>query len=196
MLKKTALCLCAILCVSLAGCSESSSSNASTDSASSDPHAYDTLSKTFLPIFQGYYDGLKSGDYDACFSSFPEFYTKRQESDLDGQEQEYMDAAKQWFVESYGEDFTIELSLGNIFQLTDESLQDFEEILTDTFSEPVELDTAYSVVVREYGKGSLGSNTIETEWYVLQIDGKNYMYDTFYESTEDASEPTDATTAS
>ncbi|MBE6854591.1 MAG: hypothetical protein E7501_02930 [Ruminococcus sp.] len=160
---------------------DSASVNIDADRLTSD---YDSLVKNFTPLLRSYYDGIRAADYDACFSAFPDFYRSAVDKECENSgltHQEYIDFAKKAVAEECGDDFATTFTYANIFQLTDDSISAYEEILESCFDQKIELEDAYSVCINESTRGTLGSTTYELEWFVFQIDGTLYLYESYYE---------------
>lgn len=176
------------LLLSCCGCSDEGNSGESTSSvniaADRLTSDYDGLVKTFTPILRTYYDGIRNADYDACFSVFPDFYQDAVNAECENSglsHQAYIDYAKKAIVDECGDDFLTSFSYANIFQLTDDSITAYEEILESSFEQKIELEDAYSVCITETTKGSLGTTSYDLEWFIFRIDGELYLYESYYE---------------
>lgn len=195
MSKLLPLLTCGALLLALTGCGQSGSSQSSSPAASApDSNAvspdrqvtdYDSLVKTFSPLLDSYYEGLRTQSFDTAFSVFPDFYVDqiKKECQKEGiTTDQYVQQAHTYFSEKYGIDYTITYTIDQIFQLTDASLASYNDIIHEKFNASVQITDAYSMKITETDDGSAGSETCELEWYVFVIGGQHYLYESYYES--------------
>lgn len=190
------------------GCNNSSQNDSSSESSQISTEnpvitASDTtanLSKTAdeieticIDFLTDYYDGTKEADFDKCFGNFPDFYLDMLEKEVDvcGEtHEEYMQGIYNDYVESFGDDFNISFQVadsgdGNgkgILYLYDDSLEEFKNIFKDTYGADVNLEEAYTIYITTAMSGSKTSYTEDSEWFILKIDGKYYLYENYYET--------------
>lgn len=152
------------------------------DDRKSDDH--DALVAKFTPLFRQYYAGITEKNFDKCFGIFPSFYQEavKAECKENGQTtDQYMETIYQSEAAECGEDFNITFTFDQFFQLTDESLATYQNILKDSFGFTDKIEDAYSVKVTESTRGTSSSTSYELEWFVFQIDGTLYLYENYYE---------------
>ncbi len=149
------------------------------------------IEEIFMGLISDYYKGTEEADFDKCFGNFPDFYLEKLEREVEICEQtheEYMQSIHDFYVETYGEDFKIEFVVAEDEESTkgilslDESLNEFVKILKDTFGKDVNLEKAYTIYLSTSTKGSIYSDVVREEWFLLKIDGKYYIYENYYES--------------
>lgn len=195
--------------LTLAGCTsqDMSASSSGTDSgissAASGTSASDTVESQAsalsaeeieticLEFLDNYYTGTKNADFDKCFGNFPDFYIDMLEKEVEvcGEtHEEYMQAVLDDYKEWYGDDFDIKYTVAEesgekgILFLYDDSIADFKDILKTTYNKDVNLEEAYTVYINENISGSKSSDSQKSEWFLLKIDGKYYLYENYYES--------------
>ncbi len=151
----------------------------------------DEIEETFLAIVEDYYKGTEEADFDKCFGNFPDFYLEMLEKEVEVCKQtheEYMQSIHDYYVETYGEDFSISFVVTEdkegskgILNL-EQSLVDFEEVIKETYGKDIHLQEAYTIYLTTTTKGSVNAESIREEWFMLKIDGKYYIYENYYES--------------
>ena len=117
---------------------------------------------------------------------FPSFYVDqiKKECQKEGiTTDQYVQQAHTYFSDKYGADYTVTYTITQIFQLTDDSLASYNDIIHEKFDDGVQITDAYSVKITETDDGSAGSETCDLEWYVFVIGGQNYLYESYYETT-------------
>ena len=88
----------------------------------------------------------------------------------------------------YGDDFDIKYQVSEengekgILFLYDDSIANFKDIIKTTYNKDVNLEEAYTVYITESISGSENSDSQKSEWFLLKIDGKYYLYENYYES--------------
>ncbi len=157
----------------------------------SDEMTAEKIEEIFLGIVDDYYKGTEEADFDKCFGNFPDFYLEMLEKEVEICEQtheEYIQSIHDYYVETYGEDFTIsfvvtedEEGSKGILNL-EQSLVDFEEVLNETYGKDIHLEEAYTIYLTTITKGSVNTDNVREEWFMLKIDGKYYIYENYYES--------------
>lgn len=204
-MKKTTVLLQLSAILALTGCS--SQDNAQTESVSNDDSTSQIVSSDknnseselaqqiediCLEFVNNYYNGTMEKDFDKCFGNFPDFYLEmlEKETEICGEtHDEYMQGIYNDYAETYGDDFKITSRVsddGNgtkgILKLSDESTKDMKKIFKETYNKDVNLEKAYTVYITTVTKGSENEVSEESEWYILEIDGKNYLYERYYEN--------------
>ncbi|MED9891720.1 hypothetical protein [Ruminococcus champanellensis] len=196
MSKLFPLLTCGALLLALTGCNQSDSSQSNSAATSTvDSNAvsperqatdYDSLVKAFTPLLDQYYEGLRTQSFDTAFNVFPSFYVDqiKKECQKEGiTTDQYVQQAHTYFSDKYGADYTVTYTINQIFQLTDDSLASYNDIIHEKFDDGVQITDAYSVKITETDDGSAGSETCDLEWYVFVIGGQNYLYESYYETT-------------
>lgn len=195
--------------LTLAGCtsqdmaSSSSGTDSGISSAASKTSASDTVDSQSsaltaeeieakcLEFLDNYYTGTKEADFDKCFGNFPDFYIDMLEKEVEvcGEtHEEYMQAVLDDYKKYYGDDFDIKYQVSEengekgILFLYDDSIANFKDIIKTTYNKDVNLEEAYTVYITESISGSENSDSQKSEWFLLKIDGKYYLYENYYES--------------
>ncbi len=145
---------------------------------------FDSLKKTASELFEQYYKGIKQENADLCFSVFPDFYidalTKESE-ECNQTNDEYIVDMNSNFKNTYGGDYYAYSDITAILQLYDKSLLDLQKSINESFDNDIVLEDAYSVYVTQTARGSSNKGSQEYEYFLLKIDGKFYLYDSYYE---------------
>ncbi|WP_044974564.1 hypothetical protein [Ruminococcus sp. HUN007] len=150
------------------------------------------VTKAAEDLLKQYCDGLTEADHDKCFDAFPDFYKRsiENENKLYGEtNDEYMQSLKKTMAEQYGDDFYMFASVTSVLQLSDESVTDLERRMKDAFKNDVRLDDLYYVYFDQTIRGSKSRTTDKLEFILPVINGKIYLYDSYFENPEDAEEP-------
>lgn len=146
---------------------------------------FDALVEEFTPLLDTYYQGIREQDYDMFLSAFPDFYKEQVEQECKEQSMDhkaYMNGMYTNLTDQYGADFKITYTFSQIFQLTDDSLTAYDDILKTKFGVTASVSDGYSAVVKEATSGMKDSSSYDLEWFFLKIDGKLYLYENYYES--------------
>lgn len=175
------------------GISSAASGTSASDTVKSQSSALsaEEIETKCLELLDNYYTGTKEADFDKCFGNFPDFYIDMLEKEVGicGEtHEEYMQAVLDDYKEWYGDDFDIKYTVAEdngekgILFLYDDSIADFKDIIKNTYNKDVNLEEAYTVYINENISGSKSSDSQKSEWFLLKIDGKYYLYENYYES--------------
>lgn len=135
-------------------------------------------------VLQTYYDGIAEENFEKFIGVFPEFYKKaiQEENKEYGEtDDEYMKWMKQELVKNYGEDFYAFPEITSVLQINDESLKDLEGRVLDAFGTDVKFDDLYYVYFKQCVRGNLNKSSDAFEYCLMNIGGKYYLYDTYFE---------------
>lgn len=142
-------------------------------------------------LIRNYYDGLEKDDYDMMMGGYPLFYQNFMAKEISAagypSVKAYMDETSDYFIKVYGADFTIKFTISDFKKLTTTQRNERTNAIASTFgiSNP-NLEEAYSFMCHETSSGSVSTENHDTEYYVLVIDGKAYLYDLLYEEAKAA----------
>lgn len=146
------------------------------------------ITKKAEEILKIYYEGITEADHDKCFDVFPDFYKKaieKENEEYNETNEEYMQSIRQGIIDKYGDDFYIFPAITSVLQINDESLDSLEKRISSAFDTEMRLDDLYYVYFTETTRGSLDKSTNPMEFSILVKDGKYYLYDTYFEHTEE-----------
>ncbi len=145
---------------------------------------YESLKGKASELFKNYYDGIKECDYKKFLQIFPDFYLEALEEEWKDDNQtngEFIKLMNETNESEYGEDYYSFAEITAILQLTDDSLETLRGMIKETFGKSINLEDAYSVYITQNTRGSLKKDSVEfSDFYMLIIDGKYYLYDSFY----------------
>lgn len=148
----------------------------------------EAITKIAEDVLKQYCEGLAEADHEKCFTVFPDFYKQAVEAEnkeYGETNEEYMQSIKQGFINDFGEDFTLSASVNTVLQISDESLNEMEKTINESFGIEIKLDDLYDVYFSETLSGSLNSETNPLQFLMLYIDGKYYLYDSYYEKSQE-----------
>lgn len=183
----------------MSGCSKTDSNNNSAGTAENssvadslestgDSTEYDKLVESFTPLVDSYYNSIMNKDYDEFSSVFPEFYLKALENESgigkDGYTgKDFMQNNYDWYVNQYGDDFDYAYEFGDIARIMPDSIEECKASIKQYLDADVDIEEAYAVNVQEKVTGSKLETPVYNEipWLILKIDGKYWLYETYYE---------------
>lgn len=149
---------------------------------------YDKLVESFKPLVDSYYNSIMNKDYDEFSSIFPEFYLKALEDESGIGKgsytgKDFMQDNYDWYVNQYGSDFDYAYEFGDIARIMEDSVQECETSIKQYLGADVDIQEAYAVNVQEKVTGSELEEPQYNEipWLILKIDGKYWLYETYYE---------------
>lgn len=185
--------------VLMSGCNKTDSNNnlASTAENSSvadnlestgDSAEYDKLVESFTPLIDSWYNSIMNKDYKEFSSIFPDFYLKavKKEANIDENgytEEDFMQDNYDWYVNQYGSDFDYAYEFGDIARIMPDSIEECKASIKQYLDADVDIEEAYAVNVQEKVTGSKLETLVYNEipWLILKIDGKYWLYETYYE---------------
>lgn len=135
--------------------------------------------------FEAYFNGIKNGSHDECFSGYPDFYKKaveKENKEYNQENDEYIKEIDANLASTYGDDYYAYATVSAILQIVDTSLAEMESIINKSFNIDIELEDAFSVQVNQVVRGKLDSTSKEMEYLLIKVDGKYYLYDQYYET--------------
>lgn len=183
----------------MSGCNKTDSNNNSAGTAENssvadnlestgDSTEYDKLVESFTPLVDSYYNSIMNKDYDEFSSVFPEFYLKALENESgigkDGYTgKDFMQNNYDWYVNQYGDDFDYAYEFGDIARIMPDSIEECKASIKQYLDADVDIEEAYAVNVQEKVTGSKLETPVYNEipWLILKIDGKYWLYETYYE---------------
>ena len=184
--------LSALILTSLTGCEGNNGNKSQAETTANTELAihrrredYSDVNEACADLIETYYDGLKTKDYDKSFSVFPDFYQKAMDAylkALDETKEQFMDENIEWYNQNIGSDYKIELKINKVLQLVDSSLLEYQNTINSTFRTSIKLDDGYAVETSEVSSGSNSSVTNDLTWYVFEINGEYFLYESFFES--------------
>ncbi|MBE6853275.1 MAG: hypothetical protein E7505_07335 [Ruminococcus sp.] len=137
------------------------------------------IKKISLELFEKYYGGITSLDYDMHSSVFFDFYKEALEKEIKEHGQttdEYMKEILDTVSESYGDNFYMFASVDSVSQINDESIESFEGLLSDKFGTEVEIEDLYTLHYFEIARGRSNKTTLPREMLLVKTDGDFYLY--------------------
>lgn len=135
--------------------------------------------------FEAYFNGIKNGSHDECFSGYPDFYKKaveKENKEYDQENDEYIKEIDTNLASAYGDDYYAYATVTAILQIVDTSLAEMESIINKSFDIDIVLEDAFSVQVNQVIRGKLNSISEEMEYLLIKVDGEYYLYDQYYET--------------
>lgn len=148
---------------------------------------FEGLKKDALALINEYYAGMEKKNYDQFISVFPDFYQKAFEDETKNEYHQTNDQCitqlHDEFEITYGEDFYIvpEIIDSGILQLGDDSIEELNKMIADTFDvKDVKVTDAYSVNFQQITRGSKHRDSNPMEFLMIKIGKKYYLYDNYY----------------
>lgn len=183
----------------MSGCNKNDSNNNSASTAENssvadnlestgDSTEYDKLVESFTPLIDSWYNSIMNKDYKEFLSIFPDFYLKavKKEANIDENgytEEDFMQDNYDWYVNLYGDDFDYAYEFGDIARIMPDSIEECKASIKQYLDADVDIEEAYAVKVQEKVTGSKLETPVYNEipWLILKIDGKYWLYETYYE---------------
>ena len=129
-------------------------------------------------VIEQYFTAISERDFDAYVDTMPaaisaDYETEREDLGYSGYN--YMDELYYDIFDTFGEDVTVTLTLGEATRPDDEYIDYFAESYEELYGESISTNKVYGVYVNASFSGSISEEDIEFECFVLKTGGKWYM---------------------
>jgi hypothetical protein len=143
-----------------------------------------------VEMLEEYYEGMRTADFDLTFKNYVPFYVDNVELELEyygGTEDEYISEDNAtYYDETYGEDATISVEVVSTTLMTKSVTKKYNKLITNLYQSEGEIDSVYTVVVNKVVSGELLTDSSQATWTILEMDGRYWLYDDYFEQMADA----------
>jgi hypothetical protein len=143
-----------------------------------------------VEMLEEYYEGMRTADFDLTFKNYVPFYVDNVELELEyygGTEDEYISADNAtYYDETYGEDATISVEVVSTTLMTKSVTKKYNKLIPNLYQSEGEVDSVYTVVVNKVVSGELLTDSSQATWTILEMDGRYWLYDDYFERMADA----------